>query len=80
MVDLSFIKRVFLSLYLACTLPCKNVGHKQKEIDRMYDKKMVKTIRKRGLGVSGNLVLHARVRTHEQTESRNWNRCCKYPQ
>jgi len=26
----------------------------------MHDKKMVKTIQKRGLGVSGNLVLHAR--------------------
>jgi len=27
----------------------------------MHDKKLVKTIRKRGLGVSGNLVLYARV-------------------
>jgi len=37
----------------------------------MHDKKLVKTIRKRGLGVSGNLVLYARVCTREQTESRN---------
>jgi len=41
----------------------------KKEIDRMHDKKMVKTIRKRELGVSGNLVFHARVCTREQTES-----------
>jgi len=46
----------------------------------MHDKKLVKTIRKRGLGVSGNLVLHARVCTREQTESRKCNRFCKYPQ
>jgi len=35
----------------------------------MHDKKLVKTIRKRGLGVSGNLVLHARICTREQTEN-----------
>jgi len=38
------------------------------------------TIRKQGLGVSGDLALHTRVCTHEQTESRKYNRCCKYTQ
>jgi len=57
-----------------------NVSHKQKQIDRMHDEKLVKSIRKRGLGVSGNLVLHAQVCTHEQTESRKCNWCCKYLQ
>jgi len=33
-----------------------------------------------GLGVSGNLVLHTWVCTREQTESRKYNRYCKYPQ
>jgi len=48
----------------------------------MHDKKLAKTIQKRGLGVSGNLVLHAQVCTHEQTGSRNVTGTlyCKYPQ
>jgi len=71
--SLHFLKEFFLSLYLACNFPCKNVGNEQKQIDRMYDKNLVKSIRKRGFGVSGNLVLHAWVCTREQTESRKCN-------
>jgi len=37
----------------------------------MHGKKLVKTIRKPGLGVSVNLVLHAQVCTREQTKVEN---------
>jgi len=39
----------------------------------MHDKKPVKTIRKRGLGVSGNLALHARVSLWSKSSGR---KCC----